>query len=149
MYSTDLYVALVIGVVLSLIYAEVTGTLPSGLIVPGYLALYFDQPLFIALILLISLVTFLLVKHGLARFTILYGRRMFTAMLLTAIVLKLTFDYFYPMVPFQIFEVRGIGVVVPGLIANTIQKQGVIHTFISTVLLSGITFLIMLLYYMI
>lgn len=51
--------------------------------------------------------------------------------------------------PFEIYEFRGIGVIVPGLIANTIQKQGVVFTYASTLLLSGVTFLIMTTYYLI
>ncbi len=140
MFGADLYVALVIGVVLSLIYAERTGIIPAGLVVPGYLALVFDQLLFVGIIFIISFATYLLVVHGIGRFTILYGRRKFTAMLFMGIMLKLVFDYFYPVMPFEILEFRGIGVIVPGLIANTIQRQGLVPTVKSTVFLSAVTF---------
>lgn len=70
-------------------------------------------------------------------------------MLSTGIVLKLLFDFLYPVVPFEIMEFRGIGVIVPGLIANTMQKQGLVLTTVSTLLLSGLTFLIMTVYYLI
>ncbi|WP_054948669.1 poly-gamma-glutamate biosynthesis protein PgsC [Numidum massiliense] len=149
MFGSDLYIALVLGVILSLIFAEKTGILPAGLIVPGYLSLVFDQPVFILMILIISFLTFIIVRYGVSRFTILYGRRKFAAMLITGIVLKLLVDYFYPMMPFEIYEFRGIGVIVPGLIANTIQKQGLALTLSSTLLLSGLTFVIMLGYYLV
>jgi gamma-polyglutamate biosynthesis protein CapC len=149
MFGSDLYVALVLGVVLSLIFAEKTGVVPAGLVVPGYLALIFNQPVFMGIVLLISVLTYLIVAHIIAKWTILYGRRKFAAMLITGICLKLTFDYFYPVMPFEIFEFRGIGVIVPGLIANTIQKQGVPLTLGSTILLSGLTFAIMNVYYFI
>ncbi|MBA2528429.1 MAG: poly-gamma-glutamate biosynthesis protein PgsC [Euzebyales bacterium] len=146
MFGSDLYVSLVVGVVLSLIFTERTGVLPAGLIVPGYLALIFDQPLFLAVIFSIAFLTYLIVTHVVGRVTILYGRRKFGAMLVTGVVLKLIFDYFYPTLPFEILEFRGIGVIVPGLIANTIQRQGVFPTVISTLILSGLTFLIMFVY---
>ncbi|SDH44032.1 poly-gamma-glutamate biosynthesis protein PgsC [Alteribacillus bidgolensis] len=149
MFGTDLYIALVIGAVLSLIYAEKTGIMPAGLIVPGYLALVFDQPVFLLTIFIISLVTYLIVTFGLSKFMVLYGRRKFTAMLCTGIALKLLFDYFYPVLPFEIYEFRGLGVIVPGLIANTMQKQGVIPTFTSTLVLTAVTFGIITLYYLI
>lgn len=149
MFGSDLYISLVIGVILSLIYAEKTGILPAGLIVPGYLALSFDVPIFMLTMFIISLLTYFIVQYGVARFTILYGRRKFAAMLTTGIAIKLILDSFYPIIPFEIFELRGIGVIVPGLIANTIQKQGVVPTIGSTILLSGITFLIMFVYYMV
>lgn len=149
MVVSDLYIALVIGVILSLIFADKTGIIPGGLVVPGYLALVLDQPIFLFVILLISLLTYLVVTYGLAKITILYGRRKFVAMLLVGIVLKLLFDYFYPIMPFEIFALSGIGIIVPGLLANAVQKQGMIFSYTSTLLLSGLTYLIMLGYYLI
>lgn len=149
MFNTDLYIAIIIGIVLSLIYTELVGVMPAGLVVPGYLAQFYNQPLNVLIITLISLLTFLIVKYVIARYTILFGRRMFVAMLLTAIAVKFAFDYAYPLLPFEVFELRGIGVVVPGLIANTIARQGVVHTLSSTYLLGGLTFLGMLVYHLI
>lgn|SRR5690625_3412305 len=149
MFGSDLYIALVLGVILSLLFAEKTGIVPAGMVVPGYLALVFDQPIFVAVIFFISLLTYVIVTYGLSRITLLYGRRKFAAMLATGIVLKLILDYTYPILPFEIMEFRGIGVIVPGLIANTIQKQGAIITIGSTLLLSGLTFIILSVYYFI
>ena len=149
MFGSDLYIALVLGVILSLLFAEKTGIVPAGMVVPGYLALVFDQPIFVAVIFFISLLTYVIVTFGLSRITLLYGRRKFAAMLATGIVLKLILDYTYPILPFEIMEFRGIGVIVPGLIANTIQKQGAIITIGSTLLLSGLTFIILSVYYFI
>lgn len=145
---SDLYVALIVGVALSLIYAEKTGIVPAGLIVPGYLAMIFDQPLLILTMFFISIVTYLIVVHVVGRFTILYGRRKFAAMLTVGIIVKLIVDQIYPVFPFEIHELRGIGIIVPGVIANTIQKQGVVPTLSSTFILSGLTFLILNLYYL-
>lgn len=148
MFGSDLYIALVLGVTLSLIFTERTGILPAGLVVPGYLALVFNQPVFMLVVLFISILTYVIVTYGVSRFMILYGRRKFAAMLITGICLKLLFDYCYPVMPFEIFEFRGIGVIVPGLIANTIQRQGLPLTIGTTILLSGATFAIMNVYYL-
>lgn len=43
MFGSDLYIALILGVLLSLIFAEKTGIVPAGLVVPGYLGLVFNQ----------------------------------------------------------------------------------------------------------
>jgi len=142
MFGTELYLSLVIGVIVSLIYAERTGVIPAGLIVPGYLALVLDQVVFVSAIFLLSFLTFLAVDKGVSKVVILYGRRRFVAMLSIGILLKLVFDALYPAMPFEVYEFRGIGVIVPGLIANAIHRQGVPHTLISTLLLSGVTFLI-------
>ncbi|AOH56227.1 poly-gamma-glutamate biosynthesis protein PgsC [Peribacillus muralis] len=148
MFGSDLYVALVLGVTLSLIFSEKTGVVPAGLIVPGYLALVFDQWEIMLVIMIISVVTYLIVTHGLSRWVILYGRRKFAAMMVTGICLKLILDFVYPVMPFEIFEFRGIGIIVPGLIANTIQRQGMPLTLGSTLLLSGLTFGLMNVYYL-
>ncbi len=142
MFGTELYLSLVVGVVVSLVYAERTGVIPAGLVVPGYLALVLDQVIFVSAIFLLSFLTFLVVDRGIDRYVILYGRRRFVAMLSVGIMLKLVFDALYPAMPFEVYEFRGIGVIVPGLIANAIHRQGVPHTMISTLLLSGATFLV-------
>jgi gamma-polyglutamate biosynthesis protein CapC len=142
MFGTELYLSLVIGVIVSLVYAERTGVIPAGLIVPGYLALVLDQVVFVAAIFLLSFLTFLAVDRGVSKVAILYGRRRFVAMLSVGILLKLVFDALYPAMPFEVYEFRGIGVIVPGLIANAIHRQGVPHTLLSTLLLAGLTFLI-------
>lgn len=142
MFGTELYLTLVIGVVVSLVYAERTGVIPAGLVVPGYLALVLDQVLFMGAIFLISFATFLVVHFGVSKVVILYGRRRFAAMLSVGIVFKLVFDALYPLLPFEVYEFRGIGVIVPGLLANAIARQGLPHTLISTLLLSGLTFLL-------
>ena len=134
MIGSELYFSLFVGIVLSLIFAEKFGINPAGLVVPGYLALIFDQPIMLLSVLVIS------------RWVILYGRRKFAAMILTGMVLKFVFDLIYPLTPFEVVEVSGIGVVIPGIIANTIQKQGVVITLATTMLLTCITYVILFLY---
>ena len=150
MFGTDLYIAIVIGVILSLIYVEKTGIVPAGLIVPGYLALVFDQVMFVVTVALISLITYLFVTQVIGRLTVLYGRRKFAAMLTVGVLLKMSFDFYTGPwgVPFEVHELRGIGVIVPGLIANTIQKQGIIPTFSSTFVISFFTFVIITVYHL-
>lgn len=146
MIGSELYFSLFVGVVLSLIFAEKFGINPAGLIVPGYLALIFDQPIMLLSVLIISCLTFFIVNNGISKWVILYGRRKFAAMILTGMVLKFIFDLIYPLTPFEMVEVSGIGVVIPGIIANTIQKQGVVITLSSTMLLTCITYVILFLY---
>ncbi|PKK38857.1 Poly-gamma-glutamate synthase subunit PgsC/CapC [Clostridiaceae bacterium JG1575] len=144
MFGTDFYLALVVGIIISLIYSDLTGISPAGLVVPGYLALIFQQPLFLAVIFLLSFLTYLIVVQGIGRVTILYGKRKFAAMLTVGLFLKLLFDYFYPIVPFNVQELRGIGVIVPGLLANSIQREGFVLTVTSTLLITAVTYLILL-----
>ena len=146
MIGSELYLSLFVGVVLSLIFAEKFGINPAGLVVPGYLALIFDQPIMLLSVLIISCLTYFIVSNGISKWVILYGRRKFAAMILTGMVIKFIFDLLYPLTPFEMVEVSGIGVVIPGIIANTIQKQGVVITLSTTMLLTCITYIILFLY---
>ena len=143
---SEIAVALVAGVTFSLFFAEKTGILPAGLVVPGYLALIIDAPLYAISILFISFATYLVVMQVINRFTILYGRRKFSAMLLTGILLKLGFDSFIGLAPTEMEQLQAIGLIVPGLIANTIQRQGLIPTVASTILLTLLTFAVLMIY---
>ncbi|MDU0462462.1 poly-gamma-glutamate biosynthesis protein PgsC [Staphylococcus ureilyticus] len=146
MIGSELYFSLFVGIVLSLIFAEKFGISPAGLVVPGYLALIFDQPIMLLSVLIISCITYFIVNHGINRFVILYGRRKFAAMILTGMVLKFIFDLIYPLTPFEMVEMSGIGVVIPGIIANTIQKQGVVITLSTCMLLTCITYIVLFFY---
>ena len=147
-FGTDLYIAIIIGVLLSLLYAEKTGIVPAGLVVPGYLALVFDQLMYVVVVGLISILTFLIVTQVIGRVTVLYGRRKFAAMLTVGILLKMGMDFLYPLTPFPMMELRGIGVIVPGLIANSIHKQGLLPTFSSTFIIAFFTFAIITVFHL-
>lgn len=47
-----------VGLVLTFLFAEITGLVAGGLIVPGYLALYFDQPARILATFVIAIATY-------------------------------------------------------------------------------------------
>lgn len=140
MFISDIYIALILGTFLSLLFVEFTGILPAGIVVPGYLALVVHQPLYILIIFLVSLITYLIVIFGIGKITILYGKRKFSAMILMAIIVKITLYYFFPQLPSGLVELSALGVIIPGLIANTIQKQGVVPTLASTILLTFLTY---------
>ena len=138
MISTDLYVAIILGLTLSLLFAEKFGINPGGLVVPGYLALTMKDPKSLIAIFLLSLLTYIIVEFGLNKFIILYGRRRFLAM-----VLKILLDVFNVSMGMSLGILNGVGVVIPGLIANCYYKQGIKLTTLSTVGLSFVIFVIL------
>ncbi|AMG97338.1 MULTISPECIES: poly-gamma-glutamate biosynthesis protein PgsC [Staphylococcus] len=146
MVGSELYFSLFVGIVLSLIFAEKFGINPAGLVVPGYLALIFDQPIMLLSVLIISCLTYFIVAHGISKVALLYGRRKFAAMILTGMIIKFVFDLIYPLTPFEVVQISGIGIVIPGIIANTIQKQGTITTLASCMLLTCITYVVLFAY---
>ncbi|GBF34686.1 poly-gamma-glutamate synthase subunit PgsC/CapC [Desulfocucumis palustris] len=140
MLVTAIGTVIILGVILSLLFTEITGILPAGLVVPGYLVLLIKLPQAIFLTFFISILTYLIVDFGVSKITILYGKRKFVAMIAVAVVLQLIM---YAILPFDYRYISGlaaVGIVVPGLLANTIQRQGIATTFLSTGLLCAMTY---------
>lgn len=137
------YVSLVLGLLLSLMMDEVFGIVPGGMIVPGYLALIFDQWPRLIVIYVISLLTFLLVNYVLPRFFILYGRRKFVACILVGLVLKLLLQFLVPVAfPEANLFLQGGTVIIPGLLASSYARQGIRFTLPASLLASGLIFLL-------
>ena len=140
MIVTDIAIVLILGVIFSLLFTEITGILPAGLVVPGYLALFVEQPQSIFLTFLISIMTYLIVSFGVSKVTILYGKRKFAAMITVAVILHFIINSILPLDYVGISGLAAVGIIVPGLLANTIQRQGLATTFFSTGLLIAVTY---------
>lgn len=140
MLLTDINIVIILGVIFSLLFTEITGVLPAGLVVPGYLALLVKLPQAIFITFIISILTYLIVYFGVSKVTILYGKRKFAAMITVAIVLQFIINAIFPLDYSNISGLAAVGIVVPGLLANTIQRQGLATTFLSTGLLIAVTY---------
>ncbi len=129
--------AIFLGILLGFIYYEVVGLTPGGIVVPGYIALYFDKPLVLLSTLIAALVTLTLVG-GLSRLVILYGRRAFLAAVMIGFILKWAIEILILRTGWATTELVVIGYIVPGLIAHEMRKQGIWQTIVSLILVSGI-----------
>jgi poly-gamma-glutamate biosynthesis protein PgsC/CapC len=128
-----------IGLAVSLLYSEIFGVAPGGIIVPGYLALNIDAPLAMAVTIAISLVTFFVVRV-LATVMIIYGRRRTVLMILIAFLLgSLVRAVVGVGTPVGPFEVDVIGYIIPGLIAIWMDRQGIVVTVGSALTASVLT----------
>lgn len=124
------------GIVLSFAVSEITGLLSGGLIGPGYLALYMDQPARVAATLAVAGITYLLVKL-LSNYVILFGRRRFMAMVLGGLLVGWLAGRVMACIP-QLGQGFGaVGHIVPGLIANDSYRQGFIKTALATLAAAG------------
>ncbi|NVP25339.1 poly-gamma-glutamate biosynthesis protein PgsC/CapC [Treponema phagedenis] len=83
---------LLLSIILSLLFCEFMGINPGGIIVPGYLVLNLNNYPKIIYTILISLLTMLVIKFF-SRYVIIYGRRKFALMILTAYFLNLLIVY--------------------------------------------------------
>lgn len=123
MYYTE---AIGLGLVISLLFFEEVGLTAGGMVVPGYIALNLQEPWRLAGTLVVAFVTFGLIKF-LSRFTFIYGRRRVVLTILAAFVLGSLCREFGTFRLFAVpVELQVVGFIIPGLIANTMERQGAI-----------------------
>ena len=116
-----------IGLLVSLLFISIVKYYPGGIIVPGYLVLFVDQPYRLAGTFIASLLTMLIYKIA-SRYMILFGRRRFVFMILFGALITFLLSNFLPDIFTESIELKVIGWVIPGLIAINFEKQGVIIT---------------------
>ena len=124
-----------LGIVLSLILSEILGVTAGGIIVPGYISLYLHQPLQVIVTILVAILVWCIIQ-GLSNIMFLYGKRR----IVLALILGFFFGYLtrnYLFINEEIGSLAVIGNIIPGLIANWMDRQGVLRT-ISVVILTSV-----------
>jgi poly-gamma-glutamate biosynthesis protein PgsC/CapC len=119
-----------IGLLVALLFISITGYYPGGIIVPGYLVLFIDQPLRLTGTIIASLVALLCFKI-VSEYTILFGKRRFVFMILCGGVISFLLSVLLPQIFPGSIEFQVIGWVIPGLIANQYERQGILQTLSS------------------
>lgn len=135
--------SIAIGLVLGFLFYEWIGFLPGGLVVPGYLALYWDRPFMIVSTIVISMLTYGFVRL-LSKVTILYSRRRFLLMVITGFVFQWLFELLVVRTSVINIEIDTIGYIIPGLIANEMDRQSIVPTIALVIVLSVIVRLILI-----
>lgn len=128
-----------VGVAVSLLFSELTGLSPAGLVVPGYIALSLQTPQRVLYTLLIAMLAWGAARL-LERWMILYGRRRFAVLILLSFVINevVVGTGILPYDPGM------IGVLVPGIMANEVEKQGLLKSLLSLSVVVGILILLMM-----
>jgi len=117
-----------LGLVISLIFSETLGVAAGGMVVPGYLALMIHQPLRIVGTIAAALAT-LGAMTVLSRYMLIYGRRrIVVAVLIGFAAGALTREIFPLYIEETGLDLRAVGFVIPGLMANWMERQGVVPT---------------------
>lgn len=139
-----LQTAIGLSIIFGFLINEFLCILSGGLVSAGYLAFFIEQPYRILSTSLLSILTCIIVKI-LQKFIIIYGRRRFMITVLISLIASYLINrsFFYFTEVNQ--DIRIIGYVIPGLIANDMLKQGIFKTLIVVYLLAIIIRLILLL----
>lgn len=132
-------IGIAIGLVFSLVCYLTTNLSPGGMITPGWLALTMVEDLKrAALVLAVTVVTYGATRI-LQKNVILYGKRLFAAVVLTAVVIQagvyLVLQTQFPL----LYANETLGFIVPGLIAYQLERQpkGATLLSVSTVTLAN------------
>ncbi len=133
-----------IGMVLSLFLTETLGVTAGGIIVPGYIAMNLESPERLIITFGISIITFLIIK-SLSQFIMVYGkRRLVLALLIGFLLGYLTRSENNLVSSLTELDFVVIGNIIPGLIANWMDRQGVLRTICTVLITAGITKLIIM-----
>ncbi len=116
----------VVGILIAIIYSEISGYSTGGMVAPVYLALNLKDPWRIAFSFLVVLLVWGADKL-IGRFLILYGRRLFAI----NVVLSLAISALIGAIGVFPFGIRMIGYIVPALIVRDIERQGIVKTGLS------------------
>lgn len=128
-----------IGLILAFLYVEIMDIYPGGIIVPAYVALYLDQPVRVLVTVTIALFS-LLTYRLLSRYFILFGKRRFVMLLLLGALWGQLWFWVVPHVFSGDTEFRMIGWVIPGLLANNLEKQRFFATLASLFTVAVLTY---------
>ena len=133
-----------LGMVSSLFLTEAIGLAAGGIVVPGYIALYLQQPIRIVGTVFIGIVTYLLTKF-IGKYILLFGRRLLALAVLLGYILGFVVRLFPPVVFSDMkFDINVIGYVIPGLLAYWMHRQGIIETLTAMTVAGVLTRLIII-----
>jgi poly-gamma-glutamate biosynthesis protein PgsC/CapC len=136
-----MYETILVGLVVAVIYVEVLEIYPGGIIVPGYIALYLDQPLRVLATVLIAFVS-LLTYRLVSRHLILFGKRRFVKLVLLGALWAALWQLAVPHLSPEPVGLRAVGWLIPGLLANNLEKQRILPTLASLATVALITYFI-------
>ena len=134
---------LVLGILVSIIFYEITHISPGGIIVPGLLTIYINQPQRIVYTILVAIITYFIVKL-ISRYVIVFGKRRFVLMIIISIVINIILELIISGISLHLISISIIGYTIGGIIANDISKQGLKRTIPSLVIVMCIIELIVL-----
>lgn len=136
--------AVFLSVILSFAASELLGVFTGGLITAGYLAYYLEQPLRLMMTYGAALLTYAVIR-GLSGHILLFGRRRYMAAVLMGFAAGWAFSRLFPLLGSLPYELRVIGYIVPGLLANDMLRQGVVRTVLASLGATALVRLVMML----
>lgn len=136
---------LAIGLIISILVYERWRVIGGAAVGAGYMALFVNRPLYLVTTIVSAIAAYYIVQYFIARRMFLYGRRRLVAMVLTGMTLQLLLGLvaFFTIndTPWLV-GLYGIGFVLPGLMAQDIERQGIRLTVLTVLGTAFLTFLL-------
>ena len=142
-YAQYVYLAIGLGMLVSLLFSETLGVMGGGGIVPGYFAMHLQDLVSVFMTFFIAYVAYLIIYY-LSKYILIYGRRRVILSLLVAFLLGLIVRTNVNMPG----SLDYIGFIIPGLVASWYDKQGVVRTTSVVLIQSSLVHFILMLAYM-
>ena len=117
-----------LGVLVSLLFHEIVGAAAGGIVVPGYLAMHLNDPSKLLGTFGVAFLAYLCIRV-VSRFMFVYGRRRMVLAIMFGFVLGyLSRNFILNGMIVADIRLEAIGFIIPGLIANWFERQGVVKT---------------------
>ena len=123
-----------LGLLIGFFYSERMDLGVGGYIVHGYFAIQLHNPLSVVSTIGISLVCFFIIEY-LSHISVVYGKRRAILTILLGYTLGMIWNQYVVKLQ-SIYMIDTIGFIIPGLIAQGFQKQGIITTLSSLTIVS-------------
>jgi poly-gamma-glutamate biosynthesis protein PgsC/CapC len=130
-----------IGLALALLFKEAMGIYPGGIIVPAFLALTLDHPARALVTVGVACLSVAIYKL-LARYFILFGSRRFVIILFIGGILSQLCVLMGPKLAASPAEFQVLGFIIPGLLANNLERQNFLLTLASLITVTVTTYFI-------
>ncbi|MFE9633121.1 poly-gamma-glutamate biosynthesis protein PgsC/CapC [Streptomyces sp. NPDC006463] len=125
-------IGIALGLLFSLVCYLTTNLSPGGMITPGWLALTLLEDLQRAALVVGVTVTTYVLTLVVQRFVILYGKRLFAAVVLLGVLLQATVVIVLQMEFPLLYTNQTLGFIVPGLIGYQLVRQPKGATLLAT-----------------
>jgi poly-gamma-glutamate biosynthesis protein PgsC/CapC len=133
--------AFVLGIVVSILFYERFQLTTGGIAAPGYLAFGLFDPLVLPGVFLTAFLSYFTVHQGLAKFILLPRAAQFSLLILMSAALHLALDFLlisFTEIGASSQLLRGIGYIIPGLVAHDFARHGVGRTITAVTITSAV-----------
>lgn len=134
---------IILGILISIIFYEITNISPGGIIVPALMVLYINQVDRMIYTVIVAIITYLIIKL-ISKYVIVFGKRRFALLIIVSLVVNVILQFLLKSFSIYLLNISIIGYTIAGLIANDFCKQGVKKTLPSLVIVICIIELILI-----